>query len=317
MSVAAMLTLLDLNDDCLLHILKFFSLLELIKIRGTSNRLDNLLRQCRHKYANLNFMDSHQEYYYGSPNTFHDVLRFLGPTIKSIKISSRNNSRDISWIEQFCVNLETLEFNYLNFENDTEFDKFTAIISNLRSLTIYSNKKKNFNNYFGNQVVNAPKLEELRITCDFNWCNMGKFFKNIKSLKSFSFHIRAKMKPKFCLEFLKHNLQLMNLEISYFSVENGPDLVNFIANELKGIESLKFYAGDVTNLELLADLPNLKKLSVLKKHDSNFDPSSAVNNLLEKLIEKNNLQKLEISQISIDNDLIAKLTNLKSLSLEI
>lgn len=46
---------MKLNDDCLLHLFEYLHILELVEIRGTCIRLDNLMERLRHKYVNFDF----------------------------------------------------------------------------------------------------------------------------------------------------------------------------------------------------------------------------------------------------------------------
>ncbi|XP_063705658.1 uncharacterized protein LOC134834805 [Culicoides brevitarsis] len=325
-----MTKLMDLDDDCLLHLLRFFDIFELIQLRGICCRLDNLILQSRKRFGII-----YLYYYYNQLRFWKEkileILEFVGPQVKIL---------DFDWIPSdhiedksiffYCIakHFTILEnFKYFSKTNmdDKTIQKFAPIVKRLKSLTIISHQ---IDDNLSDCFLMSESLEELKFE-SWNRKITKKFFENISNLKSLTINECWNLTSDCYVEILKNNLKLKKLKIKVNSVDyynyhpillkGSHNLVNFIVNNLCEIKNLSF---DVlsSNVSLLGDLPNLKILEIHQRSRNESDEpwiSRELNNLLEKLTEKNIIEELYItgfnSQINVD--LIGKLTSLNKLSL--
>lgn len=308
-------SLMILNDDCILYLLEFFNILEMIKMHGTCTRLDSLIEMYCQKFVKFDFGSLSLEM--TSDLTLmnaRDILMFLGPTMTSLTIdgSDFNSSanRTIDWIARFCKKLESLDME--NFIlNKPILKKLTPVIQNLKSLSIGDSTK--VGDELGICFSGATQLEDLKISG--NWEITGKCLSKLSNLKTLSVNCCGNLQSKPFKEALKNNTTLKKLEIRRCD-KFDDNVVKFIVSDVQGIEELSLsnvYAC-MSEYNRFADLPHLKKLSV------EFHSFAPIDTLLEKLGEKNILEELHYigsSSYPIRTTIehISKITNLKTFSM--
>uniref|UniRef100_A0A336MH93 CSON001662 protein n=1 Tax=Culicoides sonorensis TaxID=179676 RepID=A0A336MH93_CULSO len=310
-------SLMMLNDDCLLYLLEFFNVLELVKMRGICSRLDSLIEIFCQKYVNFSFETLSLEL----PTELtlmnaRDILTFLGPIMKSLKIDggdfseNSNPNRTIDWIVRYCKNLESLELENFTL-NRINLKKLTPVIQKLKSLSLGDSTK--VNDELGSCLNRAEQMEELIISG--NWEITGKCLTKAKNLKTLSVNCCGNLQSKPFKEALKNNLTLKKLEIRRCD-KFDDTVVNCIVEEIKEIEelSLSNVYQCMSNYSRFAELPHLKKLSV------EFHSFASIDNLLEKLSEKSILEELNYigsSSNAVDKtiELISKITTMKNFSM--
>lgn len=310
-------SLMILNDDCLLYLLEFFNVLDLIKIRGTCTRLDTLIDRFCQKYVNFDFGTLSFEL----PTELtlmnaRDILSFLGPNMKSLKIDgtdfsiNTNANRSIEWISRFCKNLDSLELENFTLSRPI-LKKLTPVIQNLKSFSIGDSTK--VGDELGTCFNGASRLEEVKISG--NWEITGKCLKKVSNLKSLSVNCCGNLQPKPFKEALEKNTTLKKLEICRCD-RIDDSIVNFIVDHVQGIEELSMsnIYPCMSNYSRFAELPHLKKLSV------EFHRFAPIDDLLKKLSTNNILEELRHNggsshEINPTIEHISKLTNLKVLSM--
>ncbi|XP_063699572.1 uncharacterized protein LOC134830122 isoform X2 [Culicoides brevitarsis] len=306
MNTTAITNLMDLNDDCLLTILDYFDLFELVKIRGVCHRLDILIDSYRYKY--LTFESKIRKL-----NFLYDVLKFLGPTVQNLTIDysrgevNSNSSIIIEWIAALCENLETLSLIYVDINKP---DEFSSILKQLKSLTL---KCPLIENSLAECFIGAKKLEELKIF--ENDLISEKFFENIFNLKSLSI-VDCKNVTTYDTIF-KNNFSIEKLEIN-LSFEQDSSSVNSIVNQLRGIQELFVIVRGPVNINRFAELPKLQKLKIEINQRFVGQNEVDINELLEKLSKKNKIEELSLINFqTINCEKLAKLTNLKKLKVDV
>lgn len=310
-----------LNNECLLHLLECFNILELTEIRGTCSRLDTLIDGFRHKHVNFDFADLWTQLPYDlTLDNTNDILKFVGPTMKTLKIDGRNFSFDFDsnlllfeCIVQFCKKLESLDID--NFKLDPSVvKKLTPLIKNLKSLSV--GESIIVDDELGAFFEGASNLKELKI---FRDCIPSVCLMKVFNLNALSVNDCSDLGSESFKEMLKKNKTLKTLEIH--CCENFDNsVVDCIVDDVSGIEELSFSSNSYTiisNLSRFAELPNLKILFIecLK--------TDLVNSLLETLSEQNMLEELHLhhhlylsSFVHPKSVLISKITNLKMLSMK-
>ncbi|XP_063696714.1 uncharacterized protein LOC134827806 isoform X2 [Culicoides brevitarsis] len=308
-------SLMMLNDDCLLHMLKLLNILELIKVHGTCRRLDFLIDSVCQKYSDFNFTTLSFEL--SSDLTLmnaRDILMFLGPRMKSLSIdgSDFNSSanRTIDWIARFCKTLESLELENFNL-NKLIIKKLKPVIQNLKSFSIGDSTK--VGDELGMCFHGASSLEELTISG--NWEITGKCLTKLSDLKTLSVNCCGNLQSKPFKEALLKNKTLKKLEIRRCD-KFDDSVVNCIVAENQEIEelSLSNVYPSMSNYSHFADLPRLKKLSV------EFHSFAPIDSLLEKLATKNILEELHYigsssHPVTKTIEHISQITNLKTFSM--
>ncbi|XP_063705350.1 uncharacterized protein LOC134834560 [Culicoides brevitarsis] len=309
--------LMDLNDDCLLYILQFLNLIELMDLRGVCCRLDNLILQSRSRFVHFNFkaFPSGQNF---DETKFLEILQFLGSTIKSLDLNGffdifpyfYGKSVIFQWISEHCVNLETYIHEDFDFDNIPMIQQFASVVRTLRSLTLIN---CSFDDSLGDCFIDA-QLEELKVD---GMKITEKFFKNVSNLISLSIRQCINMTADSHIQVLKNNLKVRKLEIS--SICKTEELVNFIS-KLPQIEELTMNVTSV-NFSAFGDLPNLKKLKLSQKYYPVLDKdlvSVEMKKLIEQLKQKNIIEDLETRRMDLHEhlNLISELTSLKELSLD-
>ncbi|XP_063704997.1 uncharacterized protein LOC134834305 [Culicoides brevitarsis] len=209
--------LMDLNDDCLLYLLRFFDLLELMNLRGVCRRLDNLILQSRSRFATLDFETVPRKY--GAK--LLEIFKFLGPEMKSLALDTgrdnlcsnlRDKSVVLDWINEHCVNLESYDHHSIDLSDLRTFQKFRPIVKRLKALSL---NYVEFDDRLGECFKDA-KLEALEIVYNENITE--KFFKNVSTLKSLDLGGCSKLTSDSYIQILKKNLTLKKLSININSL---------------------------------------------------------------------------------------------------
>ncbi|XP_063706160.1 uncharacterized protein LOC134835220 [Culicoides brevitarsis] len=309
--------LMDLNDDCLLYLLRFFKLLELMKLRGISCRFDSLIFQSCKRFGTLNFKDLPDIL----KERFLEVLEFLGPAVKSLDMESFDKSYPnfepsviLEWIDTHCVDLKRFRNSNIDLHESTAIQKFSPLVTRLKSLTLTG---EICDNNLSDCFVDTS-LEKLKVYSNHKITE--KFFKNVSNLKCLKVRHCKNMIESSFIEVLKNNRNLKTLLVYIWepTIEGNQELINFITENLHEIEDLEYYSLYI-NTNHLAELPNLKKLKLGQTIGKNRTEliSEEINKLLEKLSQNNMMEELSVLGVRgrIDIGLLSKLTNLKLFSL--
>ncbi|XP_063705775.1 uncharacterized protein LOC134834900 [Culicoides brevitarsis] len=287
---------MDLNDDCLLYLLNFMKLEELLMLRGVCIRFDNLLYQYRKRFDYFSIRDLPGAY---------EALQFLGPVIKTIYLYPRTFQNAVpeifDWITEFCVNLESLDLAGVDV---IPKQKFITLVRRVTSLTM---RGVYFDDSLGD-CFKGTSIEELKLVALRDLTE--QFFIHISNLRALTICCCRTMPCDSYIQVLKKNLNLKKLEIKvsdgWYSpneIKDSDKLVEYIANNLHEIEELTFDSS-VSNRSLFGNLPNLKKLEIELNELDEFDEldswswnqiSHDINKLIENLSKSNTIEILFIN----------------------
>ncbi|XP_063701387.1 uncharacterized protein LOC134831562 [Culicoides brevitarsis] len=291
------LTLLELPDDCLLHIFDFFDIYELLDIRQICQRFNELADRCRHKYENLDFKCYNEDEHIS-------ILKFLGPSLKVLNLHQYENLLDK--VLEFCPNIEKLMIEYCQLTN---WEIMRDIVKNVKYLSLINCE---FTDNLGKCFGNASKLESLEILA--NEEITADFFHKIKGLKCLKVVECPCIGDKFA-QILKNNSTLEELEISTYYEKSLIDVVKHVS-ALKKLKIGPNFEPKEQSLTCLSELHELESLKLVFAVVGNvfFDE---INSLIDKLSTKNTIEELEILyEDKLNMTKLARLTNLKSLSLK-
>lgn len=306
-----------LNDDCLIHLLKFFNVRELISIRGTCTRLDTLIEGFRHKFVHFDF-DS-LPITILVPSDYFDILMFVGPSMKSLKINGFYLNDDeyliFGWIFEFCKKIESLHLDEFRL-NLKALNKLAPVVQHLTSLSFGAfNRVTIRDNKLGDCLRRALNLKELNIYGNIRIS--GECLSKISKLTSLNVSQCRFLQSELLKKALMKNTTLKELDIGHCWILDD-SVASCIVNYLKELEKLSFSIGSITNYCLFGNLPNLKKVHIYFYDDSPLQ----IDLLLERLAERNILEELHLNNIwrlpiaTPNMNHISKMTKLKTLSMK-
>ncbi|KAG4072861.1 hypothetical protein HA402_002604 [Bradysia odoriphaga] len=281
----------NLNEDCVRHIFQFLHLDDLYAMSNVSKHFRDNVNKTKLKRKCVLTVDTPTAY-----NKIRKFLRRVGHHIETIKIVEiQRESHNLSYVYQvtqllqsYCYNVKHLRIEHFagirltDFEQ--HFDLQTLELENsslCSSMVLSASQQHDFN-----MTINALTL---------NTCTSGDILILLDYLK---------MNPK-----LRH-LRLLNCCLCANETMTG--LFNdVIISSLQHLQCLTLdYSVKCTNLQLIADLPNLRKLFLLHFNE----------NKLTKLFdcyankEQCRLQEIHFHMCTISNNSIYEsLSKIKSL----
>lgn len=259
--------LIDLNDDCLMHIFRYLRSEDLANVSEVCKSFQPLalttfksLWKDRHVFlSNISTKDK-----------LHStrILRNFGSSLKKVNIDfggDRTNNKFFDVIMIKCLDLIEVEFSGFAVEI---FTKVLTMRNIVRFNRKFTNLKRIRFGVLSNKLVNAecihqtfPKLEHLSIQHPFNDLNLKKF--------------------------LTLNPQLKSLELDYDFHSITRQLIGFIDDKLPHLEQLVLRdMGDrrVNNYQPKF-LNNLRRLHICATVNGKFLPGLAISNKkVEELI---------------------------------
>uniref|UniRef100_A0A336MI68 CSON000318 protein n=1 Tax=Culicoides sonorensis TaxID=179676 RepID=A0A336MI68_CULSO len=312
--------LIKLNDDCLLEILSYLNILDLMNIQDIHPRLDSVIEIHMHKYGEFSFEKEFERAKdFRVYQNATSILKFLGANLRSIALTLFQHFREnvnevLKVLSKNCPNLDTLKCKHFNSDH----------LNSLKYLNPQLRQLKSFSFHFGKLtsddelaiILNKTQiLEELNILG--NKEITGECLKNIRTLKSLNVSSCDKLKPECLINALHQNKNLRELSLDFFNKINQN-----VIDSLTGCHEIEFLSIEYflhNNLPILNFDP-IAKLACLKKLRFTLFGLIPIDTLLEELSKKNVLEELhlflmcqEIKHHTIK--CISKLTALKSLTI--
>lgn len=311
------LKLLDLNDDCLFEILKYFNVLDLDAVNRTSKRLHRLAQdvfRLNHSAINISWKTLDK---YSNINmaglTYHNLRNLLnsfGPAIRKLNICSIsfkeiNRNRLLNLITG-CPSLECL--NLTNIRIPAKFYEMNkSFFPKLKELSFISCM---LNDSIKRVFVQCKQLETLTIKSDTELIGTSLLV-SFPRLVSVSFVNNWQLQSGRLQNFFNLNRQLKKVELIKCHDDVTDDIFPIISNQLQGLESLSIKVNAFKHLgKNVMSLKNLKHLRELKFNRDKTNISSFICELAV-------LDKIEILHLdggAIDDYLIDALVQCKRLN---
>lgn len=310
------LKLLDLNDDCLFEILKYFHVLDLDAVNRTCKRLHRLGQDVfRLNHTAINISWKHLDKYSNinmAGLTYHNLRNLLnsfGSAIRKLNICSMsfkevNRNRLLNLIIG-CSSLECLCLT--NIRIPAKFYEMNkSFFPKLKELSFISCM---LNDSIKRVFIQCNQLEKLTIASDTELVGMSLLV-SFPRLVSVSFINNWQLQSKWLGKFFSLNRQLKKVELIKCHDGVSDDIFPVISNELQGLESLSIRLNSFKNFgKNVMSLQSLKHLRELK---FNRD-STNISSLIVELAALNKLETLHLDGGVIDDYLVDALVQCKNL----
>jgi hypothetical protein len=254
------LSLLDLSEDCLLHIFQYFDVHELINIENVCQTFQEITNQ-RYKQQRTFTI----EYRTLEPARTVSILQRIGKSLKKFSFSGGYMMNDkikmliIESLSLYCDNLKYLQLNYVELR-DYHTDLLKKVAENIETLDLGQCK---LNDDIEEFLLCLPQLKHLVIKG--NSMVSGKCLLQLKTLQSldvsYCFHLDYIYFSKF-LKAYPDTLKSLNVSGSVLLLEGK--LVEDILYFQKNLECLFMeYLGIQHDVSLFKTLKQLKKISIM------------------------------------------------------
>ncbi|GAB0097658.1 hypothetical protein DMENIID0001_133230 [Sergentomyia squamirostris] len=339
-------SLLYLNDDCLLSIFAYFDAYQLMNLERVCDRFQDLVQTSFKRIEILDFQSmrkaSLKEYETFSASTILEIASNVGPYVRTLKINTTDFTCDglikpkikiLGELLNICPHVEYLSFlGFYCFSSELH-SFLSQTIRKLKSLEmdLYGDA---YDDVLCECLLMADQLEEISIKSVSSEVT-GKFLKALRNLKKLSFgRIRSirytgnyenfeNYQPSNFIEFCKNNRNLECLTIDHFK-EFNDDCMNAIA-KLTNLKQLHMkrvtYFNIMVRSRILGSLVNLTHLSwsrftyelldILSPYDRieylDLEDSDMDDNYFEILGKFTRLKVLKIHATFYDNNLLTAL----------
>lgn len=311
------MTLDRLNDDCLAHLLQLLDIHDLYAIACTSSRFEDILPllNCKFKYTVTNLSD---------PKMGH-FLQLLGTQIKSLNVTVNEKTDNntvllfLDDVQTYCTNVKHLSiknWRHLNFE------KYEVLLKRLQTVRLQECKYQEKIEILNRRFVIKPWIMAPASFHSLSPSAAPKsdFLANLTNITSLKLYKCTCVRPEHLVEFLEQNPRLINLTLFGLNEFKGSgyDQQYFegISKYLQAIESFSIDNVTTSNIQFLANLPNLRTLRLNDYYNTAHD-DRIVDSLVRKLRERDAIEELELIHCDLDLQtcrnisLFSKLTTLK------
>lgn len=251
------ISLLMLNEYCLMNILEFLDLSDFVNLDKTCTVLRDIgARVCALKFKGIEVEFVVKDYVgeYMTKQDFCNVLSVIGKSISSVKMLYANQC-NLDIIRENCINLESLDLSYSSkkrgklqvqdFRNLTELKLFGEIINT---------------NDLENCFANNPDIEKLvcQFEEDLKLLQLLEMLPKLEHLELKDMHCRSYLNPQ-----LQHLLRLDQLtKFTYQSWDQCNQLLAELAKKSNLVQLNIHMDLNVDTFDILKEFRNLKSLSI-------------------------------------------------------
>lgn len=280
-----------LNDDCLLHVIKFLDFLEIITVRKVCQKFSELGDIYFRTVKTLDFNDVKSK----KKLTVHEaklIFETVGENVVNTSINSEKfyNKRVLNFIPQYLPNMKALRLNGFKLESTSFWDQMKHVLAKSESLDLSDNSEvdENFLRSFrkmSNSVLNALDVSNTNIN--------GKFLKDLPNVETLNISGCRYIHGKQLIEFVSANRNLKSLNISKCPNMYGKDVNDLLmkAIQLRVLSLNNYYIDDETSRFVIPSIYPLENLRELTIQNINYPPCDQ---LLRTINLENRIEVLNI-----------------------
>lgn len=209
-----MLSILDLDDDCLSDIFQFLSIYELIEAEKVCETFKSI---CYDVYRSKRFHKTKIELRYLRTEYYKMIFDRIGGTLRCFEFSGGHIMDEnvkktlIEGVTESCPKLKSLKINYVQFTNET-FKQLQQCFCNLTFLDL---SRCSINESSLGICLDGEKFKNIKtLKLAGNSCMTGSFFKTMKHVEIFDISYCYNLSYFEFLHFLRNCLNLIELNVS-------------------------------------------------------------------------------------------------------
>lgn len=256
-------TLLDLDDDCLVCILQYLTIYELIEAEKVC---EEFKIACQRIYLSKKFHKLRIELRYLRIEYFKDICDRIGPALRSFEFSGgyimdREVKKVLTeGISELCPKLKILSINYIQFTVN-EFQTLHKCFRNLKYLDLSRCSLDSLESVI---TLNGDELCNIKTLKVAGNGFSGAFFKNMKHVETLDVSYCFQIDFDVFTEFLKNCIKLICLDLtgSCKLISAERNILDQILIHQPNIESITFdCAGEVKDYDFMKSFTHLKHYS--------------------------------------------------------
>lgn len=279
-----------LNDDCLLHVMKFLDLLDVITLSEVCRKFRELFESHLKTIRTLNFSEIRKK-----KLTVHEtklVTESFGRNLVNVTISSEKffNQRVMNFIPRYLSNLKQLHLTGFKLNSLSFWIRMSGMLSTLEILDLSDNSEVN-ESFLMSLKDRKSKLKVLSVAnCNVN----GKFLKYVPLIESLNISGCRHIRGALLLDFAEKNKTFKSLDISRCPNLDGNDVNEIFKRspQLKTLSLNNYYIDDETSQVVIPNINVLINLKNLSIQNINYPPCDQ---LLRTIFIDNRIEALNIS----------------------
>lgn len=256
-----MMSILDLNDDCLRVIFDFFSIYQLIELEKVCKAFKSV---CNNVYTTRRFHKMRIELRDLKAEYFEDIFDKVGHTLRNFEFSGGYiMDENVKWtmingVTQSCSKLHSLTVNYTQF-TPTNFIKLQQCFTRLTYLDL--SRCGIYENSLGLSLDSErfPHIKTLKLAG--NSCMNGSFFQKMNRVEVLDISYCYELEFEKFVIFLQNCIRLIDLDVSASCrlVHGVDDFVSVIHMHQPDVERLLMEnTGVAVEAEILSRFSKLK-----------------------------------------------------------
>lgn len=264
-SEVEVLTIVDLDDDCLIKIFEFLSIYELIDVEKVCETFKGT---CESVYRSKRFHKLRLELRSLKTQYLNDIFDRLGNSLCDFEFSGGYIMNEevkqmmIDGVTKSCSKLKSLSVNYVQFS----VENFTQLQESFCGLTTLDLSRCGISEAsLGNVELDGERFKSIKtLKLAGNSCMIGSFFKSMQQVEILDVSYCYNLSFFHFLEFLKSCKKLVELNVSA-SCQVVWEVENFLEIVFEHQPKLEKLIGDNTGIirdeEVLAKFKKLKYAS--------------------------------------------------------
>lgn len=298
-----------LNDDCLLHVLKFLDVLDVLSLKKVCTKFSELAGVHLKSVKTLNF----DKIRHKKKLTLHEarlVLAATGPNVNKAFINSEKfrNQRILNLVPKYLTHLRHLRLTGFKLQPKGFWDQIGNLLLQLEVLDLSDNSEVD-ENFLKAFKKSESKLKSLDVSnCTVN----GNFLSILPNVDSLNISGCRFITGKQLMAFVERNANLKSLNISKCANIFGKDVNDLLqkALQLETLSLNNYYIDEDTSRFVIPSINPLMNLKHLTIQNLNYPPCDQ---LLRTINLENKIEVLDICYGYLTLTSVYAISTMKSL----